>query len=65
MDDTAHRTDQQDDIDEQELKRRYYERLSDWSEPAAVKVYRGGKLVGPNGVLRKWKPRIPWARPKR
>ncbi len=36
---------EQDDIDEQELKRLYYERLSDWSEPGAVKVYRDGKLV--------------------
>jgi hypothetical protein len=50
----AHMT-EQEDIDEQERRRRYYERLSDWSEPGAVKVYRKGKLVGlpsvPNGSL--------------
>jgi len=31
----------------QELRRRSYERLSDWSEPGAVKINRGGKLVEP------------------
>ena len=38
---------EQDSIDEQELKRRYYERLSDWSESGAIKVYCNGKQLGP------------------
>jgi hypothetical protein len=54
---------EQDGIDEQELKRRYNERLTDWSEPGAVKVWRGGNLLRPLAELRKWKPQIPWATP--
>ena len=46
-DDSDRRLDKQEDIDEEELRRRYYERLSDWSEPDAVKINRGGKLVEP------------------
>jgi hypothetical protein len=42
---------EQDDIDEQELKRRYYERLSDWSETGAVKINRDGKLLEPLAEL--------------
>jgi len=34
-------------LNEQELKRRYHERLSDWSESGAVKINRDGKLPGP------------------
>jgi hypothetical protein len=34
-------------LDEEELRRRYYERVSDWSEPGAVKINRNGKLLGP------------------
>src|SRR4051794_9193738 len=45
MDDTR-RMAEQDDIDEQQLKRRYYERLSDWSDEP-VKINRNGKLVKP------------------
>jgi hypothetical protein len=37
----AHVT-EQDDIDEQELKRLYYERLSVWSDPWAIRVMREG-----------------------
>jgi hypothetical protein len=44
MDDPTRRYAERDEIDEQQLKRRYYERLSDWSEPGAVKVYRDRKL---------------------
>jgi hypothetical protein len=36
---------EQDGIDKQELKRRYYERLSDWSEPGEIKINRNGKLL--------------------
>jgi hypothetical protein len=35
-------------LDEQELRRRYYEHLSDWSEPGAVKINRNGKLLEPD-----------------
>jgi len=34
-------------IDEEELWRRFLYRVSDWSEPGSVKVYRKGKLLGP------------------
>jgi hypothetical protein len=37
----------QDDIDEQELTRRFYERLSDWSEPGEIKVIPNGRLLEP------------------
>jgi hypothetical protein len=50
-------------LNEQELKRRYHERLSDWSEPGAVKINRNGKLMDPLAV-RCWKRSIPWSRPK-
>lgn len=53
------------ELDEQELMRRYLQRLTDWSEPGAIRVYRNGNLVGSLAELRKWKPKIPWARPKR
>jgi hypothetical protein len=46
-DDSTCRTAWQDVIDEQELKRRYHGRLSDWSEPGVVKIYRGGQLPEP------------------
>jgi hypothetical protein len=57
--------DEQDDIDEQELKRRYYECLSDWSEPNGVKINRGGKLVKPLAELPKQIFKLPWNRPRR
>jgi hypothetical protein len=38
----------QDDIDEQELTRRFYERLSDWSEPGEIKVIPNGRLLEPS-----------------
>ena len=39
MDDAIRRIAEQDgELDEHELRRRYYERLSDWSELDAVKV---------------------------
>jgi hypothetical protein len=47
MDDSDRLTDEQDGIDEEGLRRRYYERLSDWSELGAVKINRNGKLVEP------------------
>ena len=34
-----------DDIEEEESRRRYYERLSDWSEPSAVNINRNGRLL--------------------
>jgi hypothetical protein len=64
MDDSTGCKVELDDIDEQELKRRYYERLSGWSEPGVVKINQNGKLLEPPGVLRTWKPKIPLARPK-
>jgi hypothetical protein len=33
------------ELDEQELKGRYYERLSDWSEPGAVKIVRNSAAL--------------------
>jgi hypothetical protein len=56
---------EQDDINEEELRRRYYERLSDWSEPGEIKINRNGKLLNPLVELPKWKRSIPWVRPKR
>ncbi len=41
MDDSTRPLTEQDGIDEQELKLRYHERLSDWSEPGVVE-YRSG-----------------------
>ena len=46
------------ELDEQELRRRYYERLCHWSEPGAVKVYRDGRLLGPLVELGKWMQKI-------
>jgi chaperone required for assembly of F1-ATPase len=43
---------EQDGLNEQELKRLYYERLCDWSEPGAVKVYRDGRLLGTPAGMR-------------
>jgi hypothetical protein len=43
---------EQEDSDEQELRRRYYERLSDWSEPDAIKIHQEG---GVHGLLMGWK----------
>jgi hypothetical protein len=63
MDDSARRTAEQDGIDELELKRRYHERLSDWSEPGEVKINRGGKLL--DSLVQTRKPKIPWVSPKR
>ena len=63
MDDSTRRAAEQDDIDEQELRRRYYERLSDWSEPDAVKINRNGKLL--DSLVQTRKPTIPWISPKR
>jgi hypothetical protein len=51
MDDSDRRNAEPDDIDEVEPRRRYYERLCDWSEPGAVKVDRNGKLVEPLAAL--------------
>jgi hypothetical protein len=68
MDDSVRRLAEQDGIDEQELIRRFYERLSDWSEPGAVKVNRSEKLLGSIVVrvrveLRKQIFKLSWARP--
>jgi len=38
MDDPTRCYAEQDEIDEQELKRRFYERLCDWSEPGAMTI---------------------------
>jgi hypothetical protein len=51
VNDSTHRMGEQNDIDEQELRRRYYERLSDWSELDAVKFNRGGKLISPEQIV--------------
>ena len=58
------------ELDDQELRRRYYERLCDWSEPGEVKINREGRLLGPLIVLDRaemWKRihPIPWGRPER
>ena len=47
MDDSGRSLDEQHGIAEQERRRCYYERLSDWSEPDVVKINRNGKLVEP------------------
>jgi hypothetical protein len=65
IDDLTRRDADQEEIDEQELKRRFYERLSDWSEPGSVKINRNGKLLEPHKVIRKWRCSIPRAKPKR
>jgi hypothetical protein len=45
IDDSTHCTAEQGDVDEEELRRGYYDRLSDWSE-TSPKVNRDGKLLG-------------------
>jgi hypothetical protein len=42
-DDSTRRNAEQDDIDEEGLRRRY-DKFSDWSEPGAVKVNRDAQL---------------------
>ena len=64
MDDSTCRMDEYDDIDEEELRRRYYERLCDWSEPGAVKINRNGKLLDLLAELQKRIFKLPWTRPK-
>ncbi len=41
MDDSGRSFDEQDGTDVQELKRRFCERLSDWSEPGSAKIGTG------------------------
>jgi hypothetical protein len=64
MDDSTRGIDDQDGIDEEELKRRYSERLSDWSDEP-MKINRNGKLLDPLVELRKRIFKLPWDRPKR
>ena len=61
VDNSPQRTDEQPDFDEQESRRRFHERLSDWSDEP-MKINRSGKLLDP--VIRRWRRVIPWARPK-
>ena len=65
MDDSTGCKVELDDIDEQELKRRYYERLTDWSEPGSVKINRNRKLLDPLAELRRRIFKLPWNRPRR
>jgi hypothetical protein len=51
-------------IDEEELRQRYYERLSDWSDEP-MKINRNGKLLEPLVELRKRIFKLPWNRPRR
>jgi hypothetical protein len=57
--------DKREDTNEENLRRRYYERLSDWSEPGAVKIIWNGKPVDPLAELRKRIFQVLWNRPKR
>ncbi|MDF2759230.1 MAG: hypothetical protein K0S99_1862, partial [Thermomicrobiales bacterium] len=52
-------------VDEQELRRRYYERLSAWTDTGVVKINRNGKLLESLAELRKRIFKLPWNRPKR
>ena len=45
MDDSDRRKAEQEDIDKEESRRLFLERLSDWSEPGSVKINRNGKLL--------------------
>ena len=62
MDDLTRQRMERLGIDEKELKRRYYERLSDWSEPDAVTgspraAPHAGSLLGQGGAVPQGRPR--------
>ena len=63
-DDSTHPIAEQGDIDDEEFRRRYYERLSDWSDES-MKINRNGKLLDPLAELRKGIFKLLRNRPKR
>ena len=59
LDDPTRRHAEQDGIDEQKFKRRYYERLCDWSDEP-MKINRDGRLLVPLPEARKRIVKLPW-----
>jgi hypothetical protein len=55
---------EQEDIDEEESRRRFIERLSDWSDEP-MKINRNGRLLDPLVEFRRRIFKLPWNRPRR
>jgi hypothetical protein len=64
MDDPDRRLEEQDEIDEEESRRRFLERLSDWSDEP-MKINRNGKLLDPLAEQRERIVRLLRNRPRR